>query len=59
MFAVLEDNDAEKLKALGFGGDEGLSDAEIEKLVRNARRRGSGGTLRLRIASEKSSPTVV
>src|SRR5258707_3210182 len=32
--AVLEDNDAEKLKVIGFGGDEtGLSDAEIEKLV--------------------------
>jgi len=31
---VLEDNDAEKLKVIGFGGDEtGLSDAEIEKLV--------------------------
>jgi cysteinyl-tRNA synthetase len=34
VFAVLEDNDAEKLKALGFGGDDaGLGDAEIEKLV--------------------------
>jgi cysteinyl-tRNA synthetase len=34
VFAVLEDNDAEKLKALGFGSDEaGLGDAEIEKLV--------------------------
>jgi len=33
VFAVLEDNDAEKLKALGFGGDEGPGDAEIEKLV--------------------------
>src|SRR6201998_2010585 len=34
VFAVLEDNDAEKLKAIGFGGDDGgLSDAEIEKLV--------------------------
>lgn len=34
VFAVLEDNDAEKLKAIGFGGDEGgLSDTEIEKLV--------------------------
>jgi cysteinyl-tRNA synthetase len=34
VFAVLEDNDAEKLKAVGFGGGEtGLSDAEIEKLV--------------------------
>ncbi len=34
VFAVLEDNDAEKLKAIGFAGDDGgLSDAEIEKLV--------------------------
>ncbi len=34
VFAVLEDNDAAKLKAMGFGGgDEGLSDAEIEKMV--------------------------
>src|SRR5580704_11915708 len=34
VFAVLEDNDAEKLKVIGFGSDEGgLSDAEIEKLV--------------------------
>jgi cysteinyl-tRNA synthetase len=34
VFAVLEDNDAEKLKAIGIGGDDGgLRDAEIEKLV--------------------------
>src|SRR5215813_13335092 len=34
VFAVLEDNDGEKLKALGFGGaDSGPDDAEIEKLV--------------------------
>src|SRR5260370_24025880 len=34
VFAVLEDNDAEKLQAVGFGGDDAaLSDAEIEKLV--------------------------
>jgi cysteinyl-tRNA synthetase len=34
VFAVLEDNDAEKLKVIGFGGeDAGLTDAEIEKLV--------------------------
>ena len=34
VFAVLEDTDAEKLKALGFGADDaGIGDAEIEKLV--------------------------
>jgi cysteinyl-tRNA synthetase len=39
VFAVLEDNDAEKLQALGYGSAQGgLSDAEIEKLIveRNA-----------------------
>jgi len=39
VFAVLEDNDAQKLQALGYGSAEaGLSDTEIEKLVayRNA-----------------------
>src|SRR5262250_1921435 len=41
VFAVLEDNDAEKLKELGFGASGGeLSDAEVEKLIaeRNAAR---------------------
>lgn len=34
VFAVLEDNDAQKLQALGFGSAQaGLSDADIEKLV--------------------------
>jgi len=34
VFAVLEDTDGEKLKALGFGtNDAGVEDAEIEKLV--------------------------
>jgi cysteinyl-tRNA synthetase len=34
VFAVLEDNDAQKLHALGYGSAEaGLSDATIEKLV--------------------------
>jgi len=34
VFAVLEDNDAAKLQALGFGSAEaGLSDADIEKLI--------------------------
>jgi cysteinyl-tRNA synthetase len=34
VFAVLEDNDGEKLRAIGYGGEkEGLSDAEIDQLV--------------------------
>jgi cysteinyl-tRNA synthetase len=34
IFAIMDDNDAEKLRALGFGpADSGPSDAEIEKLV--------------------------
>ena len=34
VFAVLEDDDAQKLQALGYGSAEGgLSDAEIEKLI--------------------------
>jgi cysteinyl-tRNA synthetase len=34
VFAVLEDNDAQKLQALGYGSAEaGLRDAEIEKLI--------------------------
>src|SRR5579859_7224991 len=34
IFAVMDDNDAGKLRALGFGGDEGgPSDKEIEKLI--------------------------
>jgi cysteinyl-tRNA synthetase len=39
VFAVMDDNDGEKLRALGYGSPEGgLSDAEIDKLVveRNA-----------------------
>ena len=33
VFAVLEDNDGEKLKALGYAAESGPADAEIEKLV--------------------------
>ncbi len=34
VFAIMEDNDAEKLRALGFGAAEsGPSDAEIDKLI--------------------------
>jgi cysteinyl-tRNA synthetase len=36
IFAVMEDNDAEKLRALGFGpAESGPNDAEIEKLIAN------------------------
>jgi cysteinyl-tRNA synthetase len=41
VFAVIQDDDAAKLKALGFGSAEGdLSDADVEKLIaeRNAAR---------------------
>jgi cysteinyl-tRNA synthetase len=41
VFAVIQDDDAAKLKALGFGAGEGeLSDADVEKLIaeRNAAR---------------------
>src|SRR5580698_2069748 len=34
IFAIMEDNDADKLRALGFGAaDSGPSDADIEKLI--------------------------
>jgi len=33
VFAVVEDNDAEKLKGIGFGAQTGPEDEEIEKLV--------------------------
>src|SRR5258707_11373415 len=33
VFAVVADNDSEKLQAVGYGGDHGLGDAEIEKLI--------------------------
>jgi cysteinyl-tRNA synthetase len=33
VFAVLEDDDGTKLKALGYGDDGGPSDADIEKLI--------------------------
>jgi len=34
VFALLEDNDSEKLRALGYGGEaRGLSDTEIETLI--------------------------
>jgi cysteinyl-tRNA synthetase len=33
IFAVMQDDDAAKMKALGYGGDNGPSDSDIEKLV--------------------------
>jgi cysteinyl-tRNA synthetase len=33
VFAVLQEDDAAKLQALGFGGASGPTDAEIEKLI--------------------------
>jgi len=33
IFAVMDDDDAAKMKALGYGGDGGPSDSDIEKLV--------------------------
>ena len=33
MFAVVADNDAEKLQALGYGDSAAISDAQVEKLV--------------------------
>jgi cysteinyl-tRNA synthetase len=33
VFAVVADNDAEKLQALGYGDAEALSDSDVEKLV--------------------------
>jgi len=33
IFAVLEDHDAERLRALGYGAGDEISDAEIERLI--------------------------
>ena len=33
IFAVMHDDDAAKMKALGYGGEGGPSDSDIEKLV--------------------------
>jgi len=33
VFAVMADDDAEKLRALGFAGDSGPNDAEIKRLI--------------------------
>jgi len=60
VFAVIQDDDAAKLKALGFGSVEGeLSDGDVEKLIaeRNAAR--PVATSPPAIASAKSLRIVV
>jgi len=60
VFAVLEDNDAEKLQALGYAdASSGLGDAAIEKLVaeRQAARQRRDFAASDRIA--RNSPSVV
>jgi cysteinyl-tRNA synthetase len=55
VFAVLEDNDGEKLRALGYGAPEsGPSDAEIDKLVaeRNAAKKKRDFTAADRLRKE-------
>jgi cysteinyl-tRNA synthetase len=55
IFAVVEDNDGEKLRALGYGGtDGGPDDAEIDKLVaeRNAAKKKRDFTTADRIRKE-------
>jgi len=55
VFAVMEDNDAEKLRALGYGAaEDGLSDAEINQRVaeRNAAKKKRDFTTADRIRKE-------
>ena len=62
VFAVLEDNDAAKLQALGFGSAEaGLSDAEIEKLVaeRNAAKKNRDFAAADRIRKELANHGII
>src|SRR5690348_6754981 len=61
VFAVMEDNDAEKLRALGFGGDSGPSDAEIEKLIaeRQAARQRRDFTASDRIRKELADRGII
>jgi cysteinyl-tRNA synthetase len=33
VFAVIQDDDAKKLKAMGYAGEEGIGEAEVEKLI--------------------------
>jgi cysteinyl-tRNA synthetase len=62
VFAVLEDNDGEKLKALGYdGGASGPDDAEIEKLVaeRQAARKRKDFAASDRIRKELSERGII
>ena len=62
VFAIVEDNDAEKLKNLGYsGGSDDASDAEIEKLVaeRQAARKSRDFAAGDRIRKELSDRGII
>ena len=62
VFAVLEDNDAQKLQALGYASAQaGLSDAEIEKLVaeRNAAKKSRDFATADRIRKELADRGII
>jgi len=62
VFAVLEDNDAQKLQALGYASAQaGLSDAEIEKLVaeRNAAKKSRDFATADRIRKELANRGII
>ena len=62
VFAVLEDNDAQKLQALGYASAQaGLSDAEIEKLVaeRNAAKKSCDFATADRIRKELADRGII
>ena len=62
VFAVLEDNDAQKLQALGYSSAQaGLGDAEIEKLVaeRNAAKKNRDFATADRIRKELADRGII
>jgi cysteinyl-tRNA synthetase len=62
IFAVVEDNDGEKLRALGYGSsDSGPGDAEIDKLVaeRNAAKKGRDFATADRIRKELADRGII
>jgi len=61
VFAVMADDDAAKLRALGFGGDTGPSDAEVEKLIadRQAARQRRDFTASDRIRKELTDRGII